>query len=235
MTRGSIPVEADRLKIDNFASLVRERRSVRGFLDKRVPEDILRAVFETARWSPSGTNVQPWHVCVASGEVCGRLRQGFLERFGAGVKIQTDHIPDGRTGPPWQDRKRACARALYGAMDIEWEDRAGRGAAQRRNYEFFDAPHAAFFGIHEIFGPQSISDVGMFAQTLMLAMTSHGISSCSQGTLRNYPDFVREVFGLPPEIKILYGISFGYEDPDVPANAARTERAPLEETVQFLG
>ena len=235
MTRGSIPVEADRLKIDNFASLVRERRSVRGFLDKRVPEDILRAVFETARWSPSGTNVQPWHVCVASGEVCDRLRQGFLERFGAGVKIQTDHIPDGRTGAPWQDRKRACARALYGAMDIEWEDRAGRGAAQRRNYEFFDAPHAAFLGIHEIFGPQSISDVGMFAQTLMLAMTSHGISSCSQGTLRNYPDFIREVFGLPPEIKILYGISFGYEDPDVPANAARTERAPLEETVQFLG
>ena len=228
-------MEADRLKIDNFASLVRERRSVRGFLDKRVPEDILRAVFGTARWSPSGTNVQPWHVCVASGEVCDRLRQGFLERFDAGVKLQTDHIPDGRTGAPWQDRKRACARALYGAMDIEWEDRSGRGAAQRRNYEFFDAPHAAFLGIHEIFGPQSISDVGMFAQTLMLAMTSHGISSCSQGTLRNYPDFVREVFGLPPEIKILYGISFGYEDPDVPANTAKTERAPLEEIVQFLG
>ena len=75
----------------------------------------------------------------------------------------------------------------------------------------------------------------MFAQTLMLAMSAHGIASCSQGTLRNYPDFVREVFGLSPEIKILYGISFGYEDPEVPANAARTERAALEENVQFLG
>ena len=75
----------------------------------------------------------------------------------------------------------------------------------------------------------------MYAQTLMLAMTTYGISSCSQGTLRNYPDFVRETFGLPSEIKILYGISFGYEDPQVPANATRTERAPLEETVQFLG
>ena len=104
-------------------------------------------------------------------------------------------------------------------MDIDWEDREGRSAAQRRNYEFFDAPHAAFLGIHEIFGPQSISDVGMYAQTLMLAMTTYGISSCSQGTLRNYPDFVRETFGLPSEIKILYGISFGYEDPQVPANA----------------
>ena len=235
MTSRLVLVDDNSLKIENFASLVRERRSVRGFLDRRVPDDILKAVFDTARWAPSGTNVQPWHVCVASGEVCEALRRGFLDRFDAGVKIQTDHIPDGRTGAPWQDRKRACARALYGAMDIDWEDREGRGAAQRRNYEFFDAPHAAFFGIHEIFGPQSISDVGMYAQTLMLAMTTYGISSCSQGTLRNYPDFVRETFGLPPEVKILYGISFGYEDPQVPANSARTERAPLEETVQFLG
>lgn len=228
-------MELDRSKIENFSSLVRERRSVRGFLDKRVPDDILDEVFEVARWSPSGTNVQPWHVCVASGDVCEHLRQGFLDRFDAGEKIVTDHIPDGRTGAPWQDRKRACARALYGAMDIEWEDKRGRAAAQRRNYEFFGAPHAAFFGIHEIFGAQSISDVGMFAQTLMLAMTTCGIASCSQGTLRNYPDFVREVFGLPPEIKILYGISFGYEDLSVPANAARTDRAPVSETVQFMG
>ena len=35
-------------------------------------------------------------------------------------------------------------------------------------------------------------------------------------------------------MKILFGISFGYEDESVPANTARTERASLTETVQFL-
>ena len=74
----------------------------------------------------------------------------------------------------------------------------------------------------------------MYAQTLMLAMTSHGLASCAQGTLRNYPDLVREVFGLDPEIKILFGISFGYEDQEAQVNTARTDRAPLEETVLFL-
>ncbi len=221
--------------VEHFAKLVRERHSIRGFRRDRVPDHIVHEVFELARWSPSGTNVQPWHVCVASGDVCESLRQGFLQRFDAGEKIRTDHAPDGRTGAPWQDRKRACARALYGAMDIEWEDRAGRAYAARRNYEFFGAPHVAFLGMHEIFGTQTASDVGMFAQTLMLAMTAHGIASCPQGTLRNYPDFVREVFGLPPEIKILFGISFGYEDEDAGVNRARTDRAPLAETVQFLG
>ena len=35
------------------------------------------------------------------------------------------------------------ARVLYDAMAIEWEDRPGRAAAARRNFNF-DAPH----GLH---------------------------------------------------------------------------------------
>ena len=220
--------------VTSFDTLVRARKSVRGFQDRPVPHDVLQQIFETARWSPSGTNVQPWHVCVASGATRDRLRDGFLERIANDEPIKTDHVPDGKTGDPWRERKRGCARALYDAMGIEWQDREARAQAYQRNYAMFDAPHVAFFGIHEIFGPQSIADVGMFTQTLLLAMTTHGVASCAQGTMRNYPDFVREVFGLPPEVKILYGVSFGYEDADVPANATRTERAPLSETVQFM-
>lgn len=220
--------------IENFERLVRARRSVRGFLDKAVPQDLIQRIFETARWSPSGTNVQPWHILVASGGTRNRLRDGFLERVQRGDPIRTDHVPDGKTGDPWRERKRGCARALYDAMNIEWNDRDSRDDAYRRNYALFDAPHVAFFGIHEIFGPQSIADVGMFTQTLMLAMTAHGVACCAQGTMRNYPDFVRDVFGVGPEIKILYGISFGYEDTTVPANTTRTTRAPLTETVHFM-
>ncbi len=219
--------------VEVFNQLVRERRSVRGFTEKPVPEETLKAIFETARWAPSGTNVQPWHVYVASGDLCDRLRQGFLARFDTSEPVRTDHAGDGKTGGVWRERKRACAKVLYDSMNIEWEDREGRSRAARRNFEFFDAPHVAFLGIHEAFGMQSAADVGMFAQTLMLAMTAHGVSSCAQGTLRNYPDYVREEFGIDPEIKILFGISFGYENPEVPANAARTERANLEEFIQF--
>ena len=217
-----------------FERAVRERRSVRGFQSRLVPDELINEIFELARWSPSGTNVQPWHICVASGDKCDEIRNGFLERIGRGDPIKTDHEPDGKLGDPWKDRKRGCAKALWGAMGVEWEDREGRNAAYHRNYEFFNAPHVAFFCMHELFGAQSAADVGMFAQTLMLAMTVHGIASCPQGTLRNYPDYVREVFDLEPGMKVLFGISFGYEDESVPANTARTERAPLTETVQFI-
>jgi len=104
-----------------------------------------------------------------------------------------------------------------------------------RNFELFDAPHAAFLCMDETFGVGSAADVGMYAQTLMLAMTAHGLASCAQGTLRNYPDMVRQEFNLAPELKVLFGISFGYEDTGIAANTARTIRAPLEETVQFAG
>lgn len=228
-------IEASPQAVQTFDELVRTRRSVRGFLDKQIPPSVMRAIFETARWAPSGTNVQPWHVCVASGEVTEKLRAGFKARAANKEPIKTDHAPDGRLDDIWRERKRGCARALYQAMDIEWEDKAGRAGAAFRNSEFFDAPHVVFLGMDGVFGAQSAADVGMYAQTLMLSMTTHGIANCAQGSLRNYPDFVRETFGLDERVKILFGISFGYEDPSVPANTARTERAPLDETVQFLG
>jgi len=92
----------------------------------------------------------------------------------------------------------------------------------------------AFLCIDDVFGRHTVADVGMYAQTLMLAMSVNGIASCAQGSLRDYPDLVRETFGLAPEVKVLFGISFGFEDQNVPANQARTERAPISETVQFL-
>ena len=218
-----------------FDQVVRSRRSVRGFLDQRVPEDVMQAIFETARWAPSGTNVQPWHTCVASGSVRDELRTEFLRRKAEKIGPTHDHKGDGKLGEPWRERKRDCARALYGAMGIEWEDREGRGRAAMRNYELFDAPHVAFLCMDEVFGMQSACDVGMYAQTLMLAMAAHGVGSCAQGTMRDYPDLIREAFDLPGSVKVLFGISFGYEDLDVPANGARTDRASLEETVSFKG
>lgn len=40
--------------------LIRDRWSPRSFSDKAVPEDVLRSLFEAARWAPSSNNEQPW-------------------------------------------------------------------------------------------------------------------------------------------------------------------------------
>ncbi len=46
--------------------LIRERWSPRAFADKAVPRDVLRSIFEAARWAPSSNNEQPWAYIVAA-------------------------------------------------------------------------------------------------------------------------------------------------------------------------
>lgn len=216
-----------------LADAIRNRRSVRGFRPDPVPDDILQQVFELAQWAPSNCNVQPWQVYVASGATRDALRRRFVEGASSGRPMTPDigFLPS--LAGVHRQRQVECAQALYGAMGIARDDKPGRLRATLRNFELFDAPHVCFIGMDRAFGTLMALDVGMYAQTLMLAMTAHGIASCAQGSMGYYPDDVRELFGIDDQTAILFGISFGYEDPAVAANQARTVRASLAESVHF--
>jgi nitroreductase len=48
--------------------LIRERWSPRAFSNKPIPPDLLRSLFEAARWAASSYNEQPWAFIVATHE-----------------------------------------------------------------------------------------------------------------------------------------------------------------------
>ncbi|NQY86097.1 MAG: nitroreductase [Alcanivorax sp.] len=218
----------------SLADALRSRRSVRGFLDKPVPEETLKAIFELAQLAPSNCNIQPWKVFVASGEVRDELRRRMVEKVTAGVPMEPDFEPNaGKFSGGYRQRQVDCAVELYNNMGIARDDKPGRMRAQLRNFELFDAPHVVFIGMEREFGPTVALDVGMYIQSLMLAMTAYGVGSCAQGSMRYFPNDVREIFGEPASTAILVGISFGYEDPDVAANRTRVGRAPLADSVAF--
>ncbi|MSR10255.1 MAG: nitroreductase [Gammaproteobacteria bacterium] len=209
------------------------RRSVRGFLDKEVPQDVLNRIFEIAQQAPSNCNVQPWKVYVASGALKNRLRDEMVTRMQTGVTPNPDYDYRGDFENEYRKRQVDCAVALYNEMGIGRDDKAGRMRAVLRNFEFFDAPYIAFLGMNPKFGTTVAIDVGMFAQTLMLTMVAFGLHSCPMGTMRNFPDLVREAFDIQDGTKILFGISFGYEDLAVPANRTCTTRDPIAANVVF--
>ena len=212
--------------------VIRERRAVRGFLDKPVPRELLVEVLELAQRAPSNCNVQPWRVYVASGEVCQSLRKALVAAVRSGEPQVMEHpIDDFFDG--YRDKQIACAVELYQHMGVTRHDREGRFRASLRNFEFFDAPHVAYVCMSKRFGIGVALDVGMYVQTLMLAMWSRGIASCPQAALRAYPALVAEHLGIPEGEQILCGHSFGYENPAVAANATRQPRDPVEANVFF--
>ncbi|MBX9656523.1 nitroreductase [bacterium] len=213
---------------------IRDRRSVRGFHpDRQVPRDVLIDAIKLAQHSPSNCNVQPWEVFIASGAARDRLRNDLVQAVESGMPPSASSPMDTFIN---EHRKRqiACAAEMYGKMGIDRGDGAGRMRAHLRNFELFDAPHVAIVCMRKEFGVGVALDVGMWVQTFLLALWSRGIGSCAQATLRFYPDIVAKVLSIPDELQILCGISFGYEDPDVPANQARQTRIPIESNVHFV-
>lgn len=215
------------------ADTIRARRSVRAYLKTEVPADTLQAVFRLAQQAPSNCNTQPWIVHA----VQGASLQALSQRLSAAALDPQQHQPDfaydGKYDGPYKTRQFDAALQLYGAMEIAREDKAARLQGFLRNYAFFGAPHAAFIFLPEPFGLREAVDCGMYAQTLMLAMASHGIASCPQTALGLHAPLVREFLGVPQQHKLLFGISFGYEDQDDKANRCRVARAGLDEVVQF--
>lgn len=212
---------------------IHARRSVRGYLQKEIPQATLHRIFEIAQQAPSNCNVQPWQVFVATGALRDRLSRQMVEYTKQGVEPTPDYPYNDRFTGAYRKRQVDCAVALYNEMGVERHDREGRLRAVLRNFEFFDAPYMAFIGMDQSFGTTVAVDVGMYAQNLMLTMTAFGIGSCPMGTMRQFPGLIRKEFGIGEETKILFGIAFGYEDPAVPANRTRTTRDAIDANVVF--
>jgi nitroreductase len=65
--------------------LIQNRWSPRAFSEKPVPHDVLRSLFEAARWAPSSNNEQPWAYIVATKDDTANFEKslGALVEFNA--------------------------------------------------------------------------------------------------------------------------------------------------------
>lgn len=220
----------DVLKV--FTDLVNERRSVRAFLPEAVGQSELESIFGLAQRAPSNCNTQPWQVAVASGQSIENLRSKILPAFSAG-EWTMDFPYDGKYQGVYKERQYKAAADLYDAMGITRENKVARNELFMKNYEFFGAPHVAFLFLPEPFGLREAADLGMYAQTLMLSIAAHGLASCPQTALSFNCDLIRQELNIDPANKLLFGLSFGFEDTKHAANVCRTDRAELSDTVRF--
>jgi nitroreductase len=213
----------------DLEEVIRQRRSIRMFLpDRPVPRELVEEALDLAIRAPSNSNIQPWHVVFASGAARERLVAALLKEAQAGPP-KIPPLPEA-----FNHFRSDTGKVVYGSMGIARDDLEGRRVAVLRNWEFFRAPLAGVVCMDHELGLTDAVGVGMFLQTLVLALTARGLGTCVQVSIAGYPDVIRKQLDIPAEFTILCGLSVGYPDPDFPANHIRVGREPIEQNVVFL-
>lgn len=212
---------------------IETRRSCRAFKSTPVPREVLEKILAVASRSPSTSNTQPWEVAVVSGEKKEALRRILHEMAESGVRPNPD-LPLPRAWPPELDgRAKENYAKRYEALGMEPENKQQRKEVRLLNFDFYGAPSVLFIFMDSALAPWSIFDLGLFAQSLVLAAHSFGLGSCLQASIANYPDAVRESLGILKTKLLVLGISIGYPDLQAPINAYQSRRIRPKDFVRW--
>jgi nitroreductase len=214
---------------------VRQRHSVRAFLPDPVPLETVREILNVASRSPSGGNLQPWHVDVLAGAALEELKERARERLKAGLETPEFAVYPADIAELHETRRRQCGDDLYTSLGIERADKAARWSQFLRNYELFGAPAALFFSVDRRFDRPQWAHLGMFIQTIMLLAEERGLGTCAQESWAAMHLTVAEFLALPDD-RILYcGLALGFEDKAHPVNGFRTTREAVDGFATFRG
>ncbi|MDB2553011.1 nitroreductase [Gammaproteobacteria bacterium] len=221
----------------NFETLVRTRRSVRGYKKDPVPKEIIQEIIDVAKGAPSSMNTQPWNLYVVTGEPLDKIRQGNTERMLAGVKPQRDFPTKEAYEGIHRERQVEIAKQLFAAMGIAREDKEMRQDWVMRGFRQFDAPVSIVLTYDKILEPAAIGqfDLGAISYGICLAAWERGLGTVINGQGVMQTPVVREHAGIPDSQAILTCIAMGYPDDDFSANQVKSHRADEEDFVHFVG
>lgn len=214
---------------------LKQRKSVRAYLDKPVERSVIEDILNSAKHAPSGGNMQPWEVVVVSGnkkqEVDDLLTRCFDESQPEALDYQ--YYPKS-WWEPFKSRRKETGLLMYETLEIQREEVEKQRHQWRQNFLAFNAPVVMFVFMDKSLEAGSYMDVGMFIQSVLLMATEKGLGSCPQAALASYPDVVREAVGMSSDKFLLCGIGLGYEDKAHKVNSYRTSRLELDGFSTFL-
>jgi nitroreductase len=214
---------------------VAARHSVRAFLPMPVERAEVEAILAAAARSPSGGNLQPWHVDVVAGPALEALKGKVRERLAQGLEPPEFSVYPPDISDVHSVRRRRCGEDLYESMGIVREDKAARWTQFLNNYDLFGAPLGLFFSLSRSFDRPQWVHLGMFMQTIMLLAEERCLGTCAQESWAAVHSTVAEFLELPEDRIFYAAIALGRPDREHPINSFRTLREPLEGFARFHG
>ncbi len=218
------------------------RQSMREFLPKPVPREVISHLLEVASRASSGANAQPWKTYVLQGasrdtlvaKVCAAydaLRA--TPALAAEYREEYDYYPE-KWVSPYIERRRENGWGLYGLLGITKGEKDKMHAQHQRNFKFFDAPVGLMFTLDRVMGRGSLMDYGMFLQNIMVSARGHGLHTCPQAAWNGFANIILPHIGAGEGEMLVCGMSLGYADETALVNTFRTPRVPASEFTTWL-
>ena len=193
---------------------IRERRSVRRYLPKPVPEEAIDAVLEAARWAPSPHGRQPWRFAVLMKDTSkNRLADAMGEEWRANLQM------DGQSVEIVEKRLKGSRRRLLDApvlilVCLYLEDLDTYPDPDRQANET----------------TMAVQSLGAAAQNALLAAYELGLDAGWMCAPLFVPGKVTEALDLDPTLIPHALLTLGYAEGDPPK---RRSRQSLEDLVVY--
>lgn len=173
---------------------IKNRRSIRRYLDKPVPREIVNELIDAAIYAPSSHNRQPWNfTIITSKKVIDELSADINAWYSSIIKLSTP---------------------LYLIKEVKKSVDAMRARVESEKDLFFyhapciiiiHAPKKRFFS----------QDCACAAQNMMLAARSLDIGSCWIGfadIVLDKSSKIKKKLGIPVSHGIMATVAFGYPE-----------------------
>ncbi|TSA54677.1 MAG: nitroreductase [Actinobacteria bacterium] len=221
----------------DYNDIVHDRRSIRGYLQKPVPRELIEEIIDLAKRAPSSMNTQPWHFHVITGEPLERIRKGNTEKMMSGSAVDREiRMNHGYEGPH-RERQIEIAVQLFEAMGIARDDKPKRQDWVMRGFRQFDAPVSIVITVDKALADDTIAhfDCGAATYGLVLAAWSKGLGSVINGQGIMQSSVVRENANIPEDEVIMTCVAMGYPSDEFVANDVKSRRVANEQVASFVG
>jgi 5,6-dimethylbenzimidazole synthase len=212
------------MQIDEFVALAKKRRSIRKFLSNPVPPEYIEKILESARWTMSGGNSQPWQfIVIQKQEIKTKLAEIYSSYRELSLSVELTRL---------EEYRQPAFRPVVAHGGIE---------TVRDNFAVWSGAPViiAVLGDHRLMQASTLAarlfemhtfdqNLACAAYNIHLAATALGLGAQWLSLLPPVADAMKAVLAIPLELTLFNLNPIGY-----PAIDPLSHRRSLSELVHY--
>jgi len=191
---------------------IRERRSLRRYTNEPIPKSLIETVLESAIWSPSAHNRQPWRFTVLQS---AEAKETLANQMGARLRsdLERDYVPKPIIEKDVsRSYDRITSAPVLIVLSLSMQDMDTYSDEKRNQNEYIMA----------------VQSTAMAGQNILLSAHALGLGACWMCAPLFCPDVVVSALDLPQDWQPQGMITLGY-----PAQERNRTRESIETRTQW--